>query len=49
MSLSNVLDINQPQDLLRGLLNIISEYEQNKEDGEKPRMVCQISLHYTTS
>jgi len=39
MSLSNLLDINQPQDLLRGLLNTIVEYDQNKDDGDKPKIV----------
>lgn len=38
LSLSNLLDINQPQDLLRGLLNTITEYDQAKEDGEKPKI-----------
>jgi hypothetical protein len=45
MSLSNLLDINQPQDLLRGLINTISEYDQNKDDNDKPKMVCLNSLH----
>ncbi|KAF8911184.1 hypothetical protein CPB84DRAFT_1922512 [Gymnopilus junonius] len=35
LSLSTLLDINQPQDLLRGLINTISEYEQSKEDSDK--------------
>ncbi|KAL0947503.1 hypothetical protein HGRIS_013603 [Hohenbuehelia grisea] len=38
MSLSNLLDIQQPQDLLRGLLNTLTEYEQAKEDSDKPKM-----------
>ncbi|RXW22712.1 hypothetical protein EST38_g3150 [Candolleomyces aberdarensis] len=38
LSLSSLLDINQPQDLLRGLLNTITEYDQSKEEGEKSRM-----------
>ncbi|KAF9466276.1 hypothetical protein BDZ94DRAFT_208396 [Collybia nuda] len=38
MSLSNLLDINQPQDLLRGLINTITEYDQNKDDSDKPKM-----------
>ncbi|KAF8652696.1 hypothetical protein AX16_004200 [Volvariella volvacea WC 439] len=38
MSLSNLLDVNQPSDLLRGLMNIMTEYDQAKEDGEKPKM-----------
>lgn len=41
MSLSNLLDIQQPQDLFRGLINTLSEYDQSKEkeDGDKPKMV----------
>ena len=39
MSLSNLLDIHQPQDLLRGLLNTLTEYEQSKEEGDKPKKV----------
>lgn len=38
LSLSSLLDINQPQDLLRGLLNTITEYDQSKEEGEKSKM-----------
>ncbi|KAF5386681.1 hypothetical protein D9615_001917 [Tricholomella constricta] len=38
MSLSNLLDINQPQDLLRGLMNTLSEYDQNKDDNDKSKM-----------
>ncbi|GLB35439.1 hypothetical protein LshimejAT787_0210040 [Lyophyllum shimeji] len=38
LSLSNLLDINQPQDLLRGLMNTISEYDQSKDDGDKSKM-----------
>ncbi|KAG6918041.1 hypothetical protein DXG01_016896 [Tephrocybe rancida] len=38
MSLSNLLDINQPQDLLRGLINTITEYDQTKDDGDKSKM-----------
>lgn len=39
MSLSNLLDIHQPQDLLKGLLNTLAEYDQAKEDNDKPKMV----------
>ncbi|KAF5324834.1 hypothetical protein D9611_004250 [Ephemerocybe angulata] len=38
LSLSSLLDINQPQDLLKGLLNTITEYDQSKEEGEKSKM-----------
>jgi hypothetical protein len=44
MSLSNLLDIQQPQDLLRGLLNTMAEYEQSKEDSDKHKIVCGL-LH----
>jgi hypothetical protein len=40
MSLSNLLDFNQPQDLLRGLMNTITEYDQSKDDNDKSKMVC---------
>ena len=43
MSLANLLDISHPQDLLRGLNNTLSEYDQTKEDGEKAKIVC---LHH---
>ena len=39
MSLANLLDVHQPPDLLRGLLNTLAEYEQGKEDSEKSKMV----------
>ncbi|KAG6898250.1 hypothetical protein C0992_002264 [Termitomyces sp. T32_za158] len=38
MSLSNLLDINSPQDLLRGLIHTISEFDQNKDDGDKSKI-----------
>ncbi|KAI4524014.1 hypothetical protein EV121DRAFT_257980 [Schizophyllum commune] len=38
MSLANLLDVHQPPDLLRGLLNTLAEYEQGKEDSEKSKM-----------
>ncbi|KIM49495.1 hypothetical protein M413DRAFT_438680 [Hebeloma cylindrosporum] len=34
LSLSSLLDINQPHDLLRGLINTITEFDQSKEEGE---------------
>jgi hypothetical protein len=40
MSLSNLLDIHQAQDLLRGLLNTLLEFDQSKEESNKPKMVC---------
>ncbi|KAJ3564112.1 hypothetical protein NP233_g8507 [Leucocoprinus birnbaumii] len=38
LSLSNLLDINSPQDLLRAILNTVTEYDQAKEDSDRPRM-----------
>ncbi|KII89266.1 hypothetical protein PLICRDRAFT_110017 [Plicaturopsis crispa FD-325 SS-3] len=38
MSLSNLLDIHQPQDLLRGMLGTLTEYDQWKEESDKPKM-----------
>ncbi|KAJ3781542.1 hypothetical protein GGU10DRAFT_366430 [Lentinula aff. detonsa] len=38
MSLANLLDVPQPQDFLRGLLNTLLEYDQAKEDTEKPKI-----------
>jgi hypothetical protein len=44
MSLSNLLDIHQAQDLLRGLLNTLTEYDQAKEDSDKPKMVRDLPI-----
>ncbi|KAJ7677215.1 hypothetical protein B0H17DRAFT_945085 [Mycena rosella] len=38
MSLSGLLDISQPQDLLKGLINTLQEYEQSREDSDKPKI-----------
>ncbi|KAJ6606396.1 hypothetical protein DFH09DRAFT_7569 [Mycena vulgaris] len=38
MSLSSLLDISQPQDLLKGLINTLQEYEQSREDSDKPKI-----------
>ncbi|KAJ7273079.1 hypothetical protein C8J57DRAFT_265783 [Mycena rebaudengoi] len=38
MSLSGLLDIPQPQDLLKGLISTMSEYEQSKEDTDKTKI-----------
>ncbi|KAG6867404.1 hypothetical protein C0993_003238, partial [Termitomyces sp. T159_Od127] len=38
MSLSNLLDINSSQDLLRGLIHTISEFDQSKDDGDKSKI-----------
>lgn len=39
MSLANSFDVKDPQDLLRALSNALNEYDQNKDDGERPKMV----------
>ncbi|OAX41883.1 hypothetical protein K503DRAFT_437706 [Rhizopogon vinicolor AM-OR11-026] len=38
MSLSNLLDIPQVQDFLRGLMNTMNEYDQAKEEHDKPKI-----------
>ena len=38
MSLASLLDVSQPSDLLRGLLNTLTEYEQNKDE-DRQRLV----------
>jgi len=38
MSLSNLLDIPQVQDFLRGLMNTMNEYDQAKEEPDKPKI-----------
>lgn len=43
MSLSNLLDIPQAQDYLRGLLNTMNEYDQAKEEPDKPKIVRRFS------
>ena len=43
MSLSSMFEVKDTFDLLKGLLNILSEYEQIKDDPiDKPKMVCGI-------
>ena len=39
MSLAALLDVAHPNDLLRGLLNTLSEWEQNKDEGDRQRLV----------
>ena len=39
MSLAALLDVSHPNDLLRGLLNTLSEWEQNKDEGDRQRLV----------
>ena len=45
MSLSTLLDIHHPQDLLKGLLNTITEYDQSKEEGEKSSKMVWFWYH----
>ena len=42
MSLANSFDVKDPQDFLRGLSNALNEYDQNKDDGERLKMVRQL-------
>ena len=44
MSLSSLFDITQPTDFLRSALNMLTEYEQAKEDSDRPKMVTP-TLH----
>ena len=39
MSLSGVFDITNANDLLKSLLNILTEYDQSKDENYKPKMV----------
>ena len=39
MSLANSFDVKDPQDFLRGLTNVLNEYDQSKEEGDRPKMV----------
>lgn len=49
MSLSNLFEIPQPQDYLRGLLNTMNEYDQAKEEPDKPKIVfSSLTLWPTT-
>lgn len=49
MSLSNLLDIPQAYDYLRGLLNTMNEYDQAKEEPDKLKYVENIHHITTTS
>ncbi len=42
MSLSSVFDITSATDLLKGLLNILNEYDQSKDENYRPKMVRPI-------
>ena len=43
MSLSSLFDILHPTDFLRSALNMLTEYEQAKEDNDRPKMVSSHS------
>ncbi|KAH9957183.1 hypothetical protein BGW80DRAFT_1383335 [Lactifluus volemus] len=38
MPLSSLFDISQPTDCLRAALNMLTEYEQAKEENDRPKM-----------
>ncbi|KAH9857603.1 hypothetical protein C2E23DRAFT_770471 [Lenzites betulinus] len=38
MALANQFEVKEPQDYLRGLSNVLSEYELLKEDSDRPKM-----------
>lgn len=49
MSLATLFDVHQPQDLMRGLLNTLTEYEQSKEDkynDSRPAKMVTLLRHY---
>jgi hypothetical protein len=39
MSLAAFFDVPQPNELLRGLLNTLTEFEQNKDESDRQRLV----------
>ena len=48
MALANQFEVKEPQDYLRGLSNVLLEYELLKEDSDRPKMVRVALLpHYT--
>jgi hypothetical protein len=44
MSLSSLFDISHPSDFLRSALNMLTEYEQAKEDNDRPKIVWMLTL-----
>ncbi|KAI0345078.1 hypothetical protein BDW22DRAFT_1325573 [Trametopsis cervina] len=38
MSLAHSFEVKDPQDFLRGLSNALNEYDQSKEEGDRPKM-----------
>jgi len=43
MSLSSLFDISHPTDCLRSALNMLTEYEQAKEENDRPKMVKPVA------
>ncbi len=48
MALANQFDVKEPQDLLRGLSNVLSEYELLKEDSDRPKIVRLVLVFEVT-
>ena len=48
MSLSSLFDISHPTDFLRSALNMLTEYEQAKEENDRPKMVWSPFLSFLT-
>jgi hypothetical protein len=48
MSLSSLFDISHPTDFLRAALNMLTEYEQAKEDNDRPKMVWSPVVNFLT-
>jgi hypothetical protein len=46
MSLSSLFDISHPSDFLRSALNMLTEYEQAKEDNDRPKIVWLPTLTF---
>jgi hypothetical protein len=45
MSLSNLIEVKEPYDLLKGLLNTLNEYDQSKDKedtSDKPKVVYYV-------
>jgi len=43
MSLSSLFDISHPTDCLLLALNMLTEYEQAKEENDRPKMVKRVA------
>jgi hypothetical protein len=42
LAMSSLFDVSQPTDCLRAALNMLTEYEQAKEENDRPKMVPPI-------